>query len=1373
MIPARFLFLLLIIHTWADVVPSSTLSTLQIFFEAAGGHSWTTSTGWNTTDICSFYGITCGRNSDGHSIVTRVALPNNNVTVASTLSLSALTFLQEIDLSFNPLGCTFTDVLIGLPPHIGSVKMVTCGLIGSVDVNSNLPNLTTLDLSDNHATQLLSDLSSATQLVYLNLSSNYATGSLSFLYNNELLQTLDLNRNRLTGTLQPLQNLTKLVYIDLDNNLLSGSIPDFFGQFSNLRYLDMGLNQLSGTLPSGLVVLPHLFYLYLPFNLFDGELPKIWTSPLVVLSMGACQLIGEVPTSIYNISTMQVMIFGANRLVGTLPSDLSRFPMLNQYHMTANHFRGELPTVYPPNVASLNFDYNEFTGSIPSSICSLKNLQEFIVTSNQISGTIPDCIGQMTSLVSLKMGGNSISGTLPTGMSQLRLQIANLYDNLIEGDIGPLMNITSLLRLDLTSNRLSGVVPYRISQLTNLNWLALGSNNFSGNIPVDRLSKMNLQVMLFIHGKSSHQIQRLDLSYNNLQGGVPCFGSSLQYLDVSHNELTSIDNTCFNSNFNLRYIDLSWNQISSTIPAGPASANVEIFKVNNNKLYGWMVSGREFRDYLVRITYFDVSCNQLEGNILFGLNQCPQLQYLNMSHNLFVGNMPPLFPPMLTTLDVSDNHLTGNLPDANSLNLQLMVVKNNKFNGTIPNNLGQLRFLQTLDLSQNLLTGQIPDSLSNASLLTYLDLSSNQLTSQVPPSFTFLRSLTLLNLSLNHLSGSMPLLHSDPSTIDLSGNSFTGGLDFMASVTSLQTLNLAGNMFTGAATVISKQFKLVHLNLGDNALTGDLPNLSGSSLLQTVDISNNGFSGMIQIDSKLTYADGLVLNNDTVCNLHGNPLICPLPWPVFQNCMASCEVFNYTSTTLQVTLQTTSAFDVTIYNARLAALSNSTLSRFTTTVRQISQKRTSSIVAETSISPPTLFSFNEGSAVRVAQFIVQIFQNDPSALSSSGITIVSSVSPTPSTPSSDNLSKSTIIGIVVGCTAAVMIILIVGLIVLFVYRRKLSLRSHDFSDIDLSSINLGAAKKSVINHEELTDLHMIGSGAFGVVYKASWRDITVAVKQIKSEHINEEQLKSFLKEVAILQSLRAHPNVVMFMGVTFPPQPLSLITEFCEGGCLYTFMRETHVSWDQRLSFMQGIDLAMRNILLTKNMEPKVADFGMSREQENESAGVTNSNVGPLKWMAPEAIQHQMYSTKSDVFSFAVTMWEILTVEEPWSQKSGLEAAICVATREERMPIPSSCEPAISALITQCWSHDPEKRPDFKEITQYLGCRQINEATFQHVKGSNSDNSRSSVRKSRAIESTTPTTSSLSESGSNPTIPNTFHHKSVYSGLSPRSSVQV
>lgn len=124
----------------------------------------------------------------------------------------------------------------------------------------------------------------------------------------------------------------------------------------------------------------------------------------------------------------------------------------------------------------------------------------------------------MTSLVSLKMGGNSISGTLPTGMSQLRLQIANLYDNLIEGDIGPLMNITSLLRLDLTSNRLSGVVPYRISQLTNLNWLALGSNNFSGNIPVDRLSKMNLQVMLFIHGKSSHQIQRLDLSYNNLQG---------------------------------------------------------------------------------------------------------------------------------------------------------------------------------------------------------------------------------------------------------------------------------------------------------------------------------------------------------------------------------------------------------------------------------------------------------------------------------------------------------------------------------------------------------------------------------------------------------------------------------------------------------------------------------------------------------------------------------------------------------------------------------------------------------------------------------------------------------------------------------------
>jgi len=89
-----------------------------------------------------------------------------------------------------------------------------------------------------------------------------------------------------------------------------------------------------------------------------------------------------------------------------------------------------------------------------------------------------------------------------------------------------------------------------------------------------------------------------------------------------------------------------------------------------------------------------------------------------------------------------------------------------------------------------------------------------------------------------------------------------------------------------------------------------------------------------------------------------------------------------------------------------------------------------------------------------------------------------------------------------------------------------------------------------VPYSELQDMKEIGSGAYGIVYKAEWRNLTVAVKQIKAEHVTQKQLNEFMSEMSILRRLRAHPNVVLFMGVTFPPDPLSMITEFCGGGSL-------------------------------------------------------------------------------------------------------------------------------------------------------------------------------------------------------------------------------
>ncbi|PRP76898.1 outer membrane autotransporter barrel domain-containing protein [Planoprotostelium fungivorum] len=338
----------------------------------------------------------------------------------------------------------------------------------------------------------------------------------------------------------------------------------------------------------------------------------------------------------------------------------------------------------------------------------------------------------------------------------------------------------------------------------------------------------------------------------------------------------------------------------------------------------------------------------------------------------------------------------------------------------------------------------------------------------------------------------------------------------------------------------------------------------------------------------------------------------------------------------------------------------------------------------------------------------------------------------PSLSSSSSLSTKAQIGIIVGCIVGGLILIIL-LSLLFVMRRRKTNANqmstidlvqkiirdakygNSYEMIDFSLVQLGAAKRSVINFDELQDMNRVGGGAFGVVYKAAFRGIQVAVKQIKSEMVTEAQLKDFLHEVTIIQNLRSHPHVVSFVGLTFPPQPLSLITEFCSGGSLDHYIERENPSQTQRVQFMEGIalgmvhlhaegiihrDLAARNILLTNHLDVKVSDFGMSRmHKEDEAVGKTQSNVGPLKWMAPEALKNKEYSNKSDSFSYGVTCWEILMGQEPYRDIDPLKVAIDVVTNGLRPVIPEGTEAAISHMMT---SECDEGRPS-TESKRMLG----------------------------------------------------------------------
>jgi len=128
-------------------------------------------------------------------------------------------------------------------------------------------------------------------------------------------------------------------------------------------------------------------------------------------------------------------------------------------------------------------------------------------------------------------------------------------------------------------------------------------------------------------------------------------------------------------------------------------------------------------------------------------------------------------------------------------------------------------------------------------------------------------------------------------------------------------------------------------------------------------------------------------------------------------------------------------------------------------------------------------------------------------------------------------------------------------------------------------------------------------------------------------------------------------------------------------------------------------DLAARNLLLTDNNVVKISDFGMSRvlvdkNQEN----VTKSDVGPLKWMAPECIVDQKYSPKSDSYAWGITVIEMLTRKEPYPGIDAVNVAIKVTQANMRPDIPKHCPPELGAVLKTCWSKTVEERPDFKTI---------------------------------------------------------------------------
>ncbi|XP_039607334.1 tyrosine-protein kinase TXK isoform X2 [Polypterus senegalus] len=267
-------------------------------------------------------------------------------------------------------------------------------------------------------------------------------------------------------------------------------------------------------------------------------------------------------------------------------------------------------------------------------------------------------------------------------------------------------------------------------------------------------------------------------------------------------------------------------------------------------------------------------------------------------------------------------------------------------------------------------------------------------------------------------------------------------------------------------------------------------------------------------------------------------------------------------------------------------------------------------------------------------------------------------------------------------------------------------------------------EKWEVSPSELTSMKEIGSGQFGVVYLGKWRALCkVAVKTINEGSMSEED---FIEEAKVMTKL-SHPKLVQLYGVCMKQRPICIITEFLENGCLLDFLRQKmgHLTKECLLAMCQDTcegmeylenngfihrDLAARNCLVSEKHVVKVCDFGMTRfVLDNEYISSTGSKF-PVKWSPPEVFHYSKYSSKSDVWSYGVLMWEIFTEgRTPFENKSNPEV-VDEITQGHRLYKPYLASRDVYQVMYSCWHEKPESRPSFAELLNSI--KRIAEGEF-------------------------------------------------------------
>ncbi|XP_022134227.1 probable leucine-rich repeat receptor-like serine/threonine-protein kinase At3g14840 [Momordica charantia] len=759
----------------------------------------------------------------------------------------------------------------------------------------------------------------------------------------------------------------------------------------------------------------------------------------------------------------------------------------------------------------------------------------------------------------------------------------------------------------------------------------------------------------------------------------------------------------------LEVLDLAWNYLSGEIPPEWGSTKLLELVLLGNRLTGSIPDGI---GNITTLRTLNLEINNLSGRLPSTLGNLLNLEKLLLGSNNFTGRLPTSLGMLtsLITFRINDNNFEEQIPSfiQNWKNIERIRIQGSGLSGPIPSEIGLLTKLTDLRISdlngasspfpplKNLtnisylvlrscnIIGVLPEFLAGmTTTLKLLDLSFNRISGQIPTWFRSLQKADNIFLTGNLLNGSVPdwMLFSGKS-IDLSYNKFkppstdcqSRNTNLFASSASDNNSNIVSCL---ADHTCPKKVYSLHINCGGKEEVINGTKFDWDEDTGKVFVSSNtnwAFSntGIFLDDSRIKdtriSVNYLETNSSKLpmvdSKLYETARISPMTLTYYVYCMGNG---NYT---------------ISLHFAEITITNDQTFNSLGRRIFDIYVqgrlvlKDFNIVDAAGGAGKPVTKKISIPVTSNTIDIRFYWAGKGTFSILYGGVygPLISAISLEPDFDPPSEGRSALPVGAILGIVAAI-VLGIVSVLGILWWRCCLGWKStlhHDLKGLDLQtgSFTLRQIKAATNNFD---DSNKIGEGGFGPVYKGFLLDGTmIAVKQLSPK--SRQGMHEFVNEIGMISALH-HPNLVKLYGCCIEGNQLLLVYEYMENNCLARAMfgpedTQLRLDWPTRQKICIGIakglaylheesrlkivhrDIKATNVLLDKNLDPKISDFGLAKLEEEGETHISTQVAGTFGYIAPEYATRGHLSDKADVYSFGIVALEIVSGRSNTSHRS-------------------------------------------------------------------------------------------------------------------------